>query len=126
MEQTFGDFLRDRRIELRYTLRKFCEKTGLDPAYVSRVENGIHAAPEKKEKLEALAIHYEVAPESPEMATLLSLAYISRNQLLGDLEINNPAVLKYFPAFCRTANKKDITKDDVEELLRLIKGDVSA
>ncbi len=126
MEQTFGGYLRNRRIELGYTLRKFCGKTGLDPAYVSRVENGVHAALENREKLIEFAGHYEVYPDTPEMETLLNLASLSRNQLPEGFEITDPAVLKYLPAFCRTASKQDITREDVEELLRLLRGESAA
>src|SRR5437867_10732459 len=38
--QTFGQLLREKRIEKAYSLRKFAELVGVSPTYLSQVEQG--------------------------------------------------------------------------------------
>ena len=37
----FGEFIREKRIEMNYSLRKFCEANDIDPSDWSRIERGL-------------------------------------------------------------------------------------
>jgi transcriptional regulator with XRE-family HTH domain len=37
-QQAFGEFLRDKRLARKYSLRKFAELVGISPTYLSQVE----------------------------------------------------------------------------------------
>ncbi len=90
MATDFGDYLRDRRLERGYTLRRFCDKHTLSPVDISRIENGITAAPGTDEELNQLAHHYEFEHGSPEMAEFLRLAEEIRNNPPKPLPPDHP------------------------------------
>ena len=61
MDNEFGKTLWERRINtLKLPLRQFCKKTGYDPAYISRLENGLIKAPRTKKLLNKLFEAYEI------------------------------------------------------------------
>lgn len=45
----FGDFLTNKRTEKSLTLKKFCEQSGFDASYISKLERGIIEVPIEKE-----------------------------------------------------------------------------
>src|SRR2546428_4440198 len=52
MEETFGEFLKRKRLERRLSLRAFCAAAQVDPANYSKLERGVLAPPREREKLE--------------------------------------------------------------------------
>ncbi|MEZ4873209.1 MAG: helix-turn-helix transcriptional regulator [Bdellovibrionales bacterium] len=75
----FGDFFKAKRIELKLTLRKFADNYEEDPAYISRLERGLVAAPKAKEKLKFYAEALGLAEGSPDWDQFLSwLPYLTR------------------------------------------------
>lgn len=61
-KSSFGNFIRTRRLEKGYTLRKFCEVVEISPAFISRMERDEVPAP-SEEKIRAMAEALEVDPE---------------------------------------------------------------
>lgn len=116
---TFGKFIREKRLKLNLTLREFCKQNDFDVAYISRLENDLMNAPKDKTNLTKLAKSLNIKKDSSEWKEFLNFASISRNQLPEDID---KRALSFLPAFCRKASKKNITKEDVEQLLKLIKG----
>lgn len=116
--KTFGELIRQKRIELKMTLRGFCEKTGYDVAYISRLENGLMLASADAIKLQKLARSLNISEKTKEWGQFFDLAAISRKTLPKDIDAK---LLNYLPAFLRTATKKELKKRDVEKLLMLIK-----
>ena len=49
--KTFSEFFKEKRMALGLTLRQFCQKNGLDPGNISKLERGVLAAPHAEEKL---------------------------------------------------------------------------
>ena len=47
---------------------------------------------------------------------------MSKNILPEDIKENFPEVLAYLPAFLRSVKKNKVTKEDVNELVDLVKG----
>src|ERR1700675_140942 len=60
--QTFGQLLRQRRIEKKYSLRKFAESVGVSPTYLSQVEQG-NADPPTADRVQRIA---ELLGENPD------------------------------------------------------------
>lgn len=123
MENLFGELIKEKRLSLGLTLREFCRTKGQDAANISRIENGIVPPPKNKEKLEALALAYEVVPDTAEWVNFFDYAAAANKTISEDLLKNNPNVIHLLPAFCRTARKKKITKKDINDLLEIIKGE---
>jgi len=120
MPDTFGQFLRGKRLEKNQSLRDFCKNFPYDIGYISRIENDILTPPSEEGKLERLASAFGISKDSEEWETFLNLADVSRRQLPKELD---EKVLNYLPAFFRKASKKDISENDVNHLIKLIKGD---
>lgn len=123
MATAFGDYLRNRRMERGYTLRRFCEKYALSPVDISRIENGFTGAPRSDEELNQLTCCYEIAPDTSEYTVFVELAQQSRNNPPEPLSPDHPDSVKHLPAFCRVAKKSPFTVDDAAELLRLVSGE---
>jgi len=73
-EITFGEKLRTKRIAKEMTLRKFCRKSGYDPAYISRVERGMFTAPQNKNDLVKLLDAYGFLELTKEWEEMFNLA----------------------------------------------------
>lgn len=121
--QNFGDFIRERRIQLGYTLRNFCKTKGYDTAYISRLENGFLKPPETQEKLKGLAIALELPGGSPKWVIFFDLAAAENKTFPEDIEKNFPEINKVLPAFYRTIRNKKITEKDIKQLINLLKKD---
>ena len=83
MEQTFGSFLREKRMARGLTLRGMAAKLDLSPVYMSNIENDRRAAP-SQEYLERMAMLLQL--DKPEREWLLDLAAKSKqNRVSADL-----------------------------------------
>jgi len=51
----FGQLLREKRVEKGYSLRKFAEKVGVSPTYLSQVEQGKVEKPPTSERVKKMA-----------------------------------------------------------------------
>lgn len=120
----FGDFVLKRRIKLGYTLRRFCKMKGQDTANISRIENNILPPPKNQEKLEALAKAYEIKKSTSDWVEFFDLAAASQLTIPKNVIEDNPNLINFLPAFYRAARKKDIKKEDIVKLMKLIKGEV--
>ena len=118
----FTEFIRSLRDQLNLTLREFGTTKGYDPAYISRLETGVLKAPSETEKLKALALAYELQPETPIWVKFHDLAAMNRNEIPEDLK-DNPHVLSFLPAFYRTIRSDKVNQKEIDNLLALIKGE---
>jgi transcriptional regulator with XRE-family HTH domain len=123
MGNTFGRFIKERRNKMGLTLRTFCKNTGYDIAYISRLENGIMLPPVEMSKLTSLTNSLDIKEDTKDWNDFFDLAAAERKTIPEDLVAKNPNVVNILPAFLRTAAKKNITKEDVEKLLELVKGE---
>lgn len=117
--QNFGEYFRSKRVLLGLTLRAFCERFGLDPAYISRLENGIIAPPQDKEKLTALAQALRIKEESSDRITFFDLAFLSKGKIPQDI-IDDRRSAGYLPLLFRTARGQRLSRKKLEELIRLV------
>lgn len=116
----FSDYFFQKRIKLGYTLRQFCKTKGLDPAYISRIENNIILPPQNPDKAKALAIALEIERNSTEWIKFFDLLAASHKTFPEDIK-NDPKMIHLLPTFYRTLRREKINQEDIEELRKIIK-----
>ena len=118
-DMKFHELFKKKRMEIG-TVRQFAKQTGLDLAYVSRLENGVVLPPKDGKKLAKLASALSIKKGSNEWQEFMDLASVAKNELPEDLQ-DNERVASVLPAFYRTLRNKELSEKDLEELLGLIK-----
>ncbi len=116
---TFGEYFRQRRIALGFTLRSFCKTYQLDPGNVSRLERDIIPPTVDEEKLAGYATALKIAKGSPDWITFFDLANTAKGRIPKDI-LNEKDAMKYLPLVFRTARGKKLTKKKLQELIKLI------
>ena len=114
VEQTFGSFLREKRMARGLTLRGMAAKLDLSPVYMSNIENDRRAAP-SQEYLERMAMLLQL--DKPEREWLLDLAAKSQNnRVSADLPdyIMDREIVR---AALRTAKEADATDQEWQEFI---------
>ena len=114
MEQTFGSFLREKRMARGLTLRGMAAKLNLSPVYMSNIENDRRAAP-SQEYLERMALLLQL--DKPEREWMLDLAAKSKqNRVSADLPdyIMDREIVR---AALRTAKEADATDQEWQEFI---------
>jgi transcriptional regulator with XRE-family HTH domain len=118
-EETFGEFLRARRLRAGFGLRAFAEAVGMQPSNLSNLEHGRLAPPQEKSTLDALAELLGLAPGSEERARLFDLAVAGRERLPADVAgfaARTPGI----PVLLRTIENKGLGKKDLERLMEYV------
>ena len=82
MALTFGDFISQKRIEKKYTMRELASKLSISAPYLADIEHG-HRNPPDKDKLDELASVLELSLEEKE--EMLDLAGEKRGEAPPDL-----------------------------------------
>ena len=82
MALTFGDFISQKRIEKKFTMRELASKLSISAPYLADIEHG-HRNPPDKDKLDELASVLELSLEEKE--EMLDLAGEKRGEAPPDL-----------------------------------------
>lgn len=122
-ESLFGDFVKNRRKELRLTLRSFCLEVGVDPGNFSKIERGILPPPKDRETLEKWAKALKIK-EAQQLQELLDLAAISKGRIPDDV-ISDRELAQHLPLIFRTVRGDKITDEQFEKLKNLIREAIS-
>jgi transcriptional regulator with XRE-family HTH domain len=114
-EKTFGQFLRQRREELGFTVRGFAKDIDIMPSYLSDVEKGNRHAPANR--LEIIRIKLGIPEEERQLFE--DMASATRGNGCPDI---NPYLDKKEIArvALRKARDKDISDEKWEEILKII------
>lgn len=80
-KDTFGEFIRDRRDALGYSVRKMAEMLGMTPVYLSDIEHGNRHAP--KNYLDKLIVELKI--DEDEVQDFYDLAAATRGFLYEDI-----------------------------------------
>ena len=115
---TFGEFIRNLRIEKKVTLREFCRSAKLDPSNWSRIERSLAPPPRSKVILQGIAEILKVEEGSEEYNTLFDLAVISH---IPTGLVSDEKVLDKLPVFFRTIRGEKPSRKELEELIRIMK-----
>ncbi len=115
----FGDFFRQKRNSLGFTLRSFCERYNYDPGNISRLERNILSPSIDKQKLEGYASALKISHDSEEWVLFFDLAHMAKGKIPEDI-VKSPQILSFLPAFYRTARGEKLTKKQIKELINLL------
>lgn len=115
--ETFGEYIKKKRVEKKISLREFAMRIEITPSYMSDIENGRRNAPDKI-KIDAMAQELGIYGENIEY--LYDLASESRNEAPVDLK-NMLKESENSRIFLRTAKKLDFNEEDFKNLIEKIK-----
>lgn len=115
----FNELFKQKRMAIG-TVRQFAKQSGLDIAYVSRLENGVTLPPKDNDKLIKLGLALGLKQNTDEWQEFMDLAAVAKNELPEDLQ-DNARVAAVLPAFYRTLRNKDLDEDEAQKLLDLIR-----
>lgn len=115
----FGDFIREKRLDLGISLREFCQLHGEDASNWSKMERGLMQPPSSEDRLEQIGTYLQFKPGSVEMMDLKDLASITRGEFPKSV-LENEALMHKLPLVFRTANGAPSEKV-LLELAKLIK-----
>ena len=117
--QTFGEFFRQKRVSVGFTLRSFCERYGYDPGNISRLERNILSPSIDRQKLEGYATALKIPRDSEEWTSFFDLAHAAKGKIPEDI-IKSPHILSILPAFYRTARGEKLDKKKIKQLIKLL------
>lgn len=117
---SFGEYVKNLRIEKKTTLRQFCSDHELDPSNWSKVERGINPAPKEDEMVEKWAKYFGLKPKTQEWDKFMDAARISRGEIPKDI-LKDKDALALLPALFRTVRGAEIGEDEVKKLIDKIK-----
>ncbi len=115
---TFGEFVKQLRLQNRITLREFCRLTGIDPSNWSKIERGILPPPKSKQVLEGIAEILHIKKNSDDWYTLMDLAAITH---IPTELLSNQSIVEKLPVFFRTLRGQKPSEQELDNLIKLIK-----
>jgi transcriptional regulator with XRE-family HTH domain len=116
----FGEYVKQKRLELNLSLRKFCKMLDEDPSNWSKIERKVLAPPQNEEKLKKIAEVLKIKIGSPEWKELNHFANVDAG-IIPDYIMSDEKVIQSLPAFFRTVGNVKPTKKEIEELIRSLK-----
>lgn len=119
----FGEFFKAKRIELGKTLRQFCLENDLDPGNISKIERG-YLAPPQHDKLVEYAKLLKLKKETDEWYQFFDLAAAESGKIPKDI-LNDNEIVKELPVLFRTLRGEKISEENLDKLIRKIKGNES-
>jgi len=115
--QKFGQTLKELRLEKQLSLREICKETGYDPSNWSKIERGLIPPPDEKTMVKwakALDLKKEKLRE------FIDVAKIAQGVIPDDI-LDDKNAIKCMPAFFRTLRNEKPTKEEIDNLIKLIK-----
>jgi transcriptional regulator with XRE-family HTH domain len=117
---TFGEFIREKRIQAEMSLREFCRQAELDPSNWSKIERGILPALGTRESLEGIAKLLGIKKNTSDWITFFDLASISQQRIPDDV-YEDEEVVAALPVFFRTVRGEKPSEDELDKLYALLK-----
>lgn len=116
----FGKFLYDLRIKKGITLREMCRKVSYDPSNFSKIERGKMAPPSDKKVLELWARTLGLKKNSKEFREFIYQAEIAQGIIPFEI-MEEKELVAALPAFFRTLKNRKPTKEEIDNMISLIK-----
>ncbi len=116
----FGENLKKARIAQNLSLREICKKTDYDPSNWSKVERGIIAPPFEAKILSKWARALGLKQSSKKHQEFIDEAQIAQGIIPQDILAGKNAV-NYLPAVFRTLRNEKPTKQEIDQLIALIR-----
>ncbi|HRK04691.1 MAG TPA: helix-turn-helix transcriptional regulator [Chlorobiota bacterium] len=119
-KSTYGERIRELRLQRDISLRQFCLALGRDASNWSKVERGILPPPREESFYTALAIELKVEPDSDEINELRDLAAMETGSLPADI-MNDSEMLGLLPVFFRTLRNGKPTIEELDMAMKIVK-----
>ena len=116
----FGEFIKELRLQVNLSLRKFCDLAGLDPSNWSKVERDVLPLALDHEDLEKIANILKLKRGAAEWTKFFDLAAVAKKKI-PEYVYEDKEVLDALPIFFRTASKEKPTDEELNKLIELIK-----
>lgn len=116
----FGGFIKQKRLEVNLSLRKFCELAGLDPSNWSKIERGMLPLTLNHEEMQAIADLLNLKYGSEDWRKFFDYAAIAKGKI-PEYVYSDEKVLEALPIFFRTASNDKPSDDELDKLIDLIK-----
>lgn len=117
---TFGEFVKERRLKLELTLRAFSSLIQMDAANYSKIERGVLEPPEPGQKLELFRTALQIQPDSEEERELKRLAELGKNRIPEGIRTNQIAMAG-LPVLFRSLEESELTEEKFNELVEFLK-----
>jgi len=119
----FGEFIKSLRIKKDIGLREFCRRLSIDASNWSKVERGVLAPPQDKDKLNQIAEVLNIEKSSELYNEMTDKASIDAGIIPKDI-LSDQETLNSLPMFFRTVRSEKPTPEELEKLIKKIRGDV--
>lgn len=116
----FGQKLKKLRIAKNLSLREICKLVGYDSSNWSKIERGIISPPANKQILSRWAKVLGLKLGSSDYENFADEALVAQGIIPEDILARKDAV-RYLPAVFRTLRNEKPTKEEIDNLVRLIK-----
>lgn len=120
MMLTFGNFVKERRLGLKLTLRAFSTKVQMDAANYSKIERGVLEPPHPGPRLTPFFEVLNIKPNSKEGRELTRLAELGRNRIPESIRTNQIAMAG-LPVLFRSLEESDLTEEKFKSLIDHLK-----
>lgn len=117
--ESFGHYLRERRVEIGMTLREFCRQVGESPGNISRMERDQLAPPDSEEKLERFAQVLSIV-ERAKVREFIDRACFSRGSIPVDI-MSDDQLMESLPLVFRTLRGQRLSEDSLRDLAEVIR-----
>ncbi len=119
LTENFGAFFKELRQRQGTTLRRFCQKYGLDPGNISKLERG-KMPPPGREILEKYARFLQVEEGSSDWFEFFDRAAAARGKIPDDL-MSDEELVEKLPLVFRTLRGEKIPQDKLDKLAEEIR-----
>ena len=117
--KTFGEVLRQLRLEVGMTLREFCKRTGENAGNLSKIERGKLPPPDSVKKLEKYAKVLGIT-EQDEIRDFLDLARLNRGEVPKDI-LSDEELARVLPLVFRTLRGQKVDEENLRKLAETIR-----
>src|SRR6266404_697113 len=117
----FGTFIKDLRMQQRRGLREFCLEHGHDPSNWSKIEREVLPPPRDEKILREWADQLRIKRGSDEWLKFFEYAAVDTGRIPEHV-LREEKVLEHLPLFFRTLSGQKPSREDLEKLLKIIKG----
>lgn len=123
MESTFknfGEFAKEMRLKMGFTLRKFCLEFGYDPGNHSKIERGLSGPPSSEEKQVKLAGDLGIPKGSSDWNEFFDLAALCKGKLPPSILSDEELVMK-LPFVFRTLRGDKMDDDKLMDFVKQLR-----
>jgi len=116
----FSQNLKEIRIKRGLSLREVCKKVDYDASNWSKIERGVIAPPSDEKILSRWAKALGFKRETKEYQEFIDEAQIAQGIIPQDI-LNGKNAINYLPAVFRTLRNEKPTKQEIDQLIKLIR-----